>query len=588
MKQILVSAFLFLLFTNVNAQVKIGGTPVAPVPSAVLELDGGNNRGLLLPRMRKMDIDAIVNPAEGLTIYATDQQAVYLRRSGNWVKMNGDADAFSLPYTKSFSLPNSHVLWLTNNGSGGTAIQGVSDGNGYGVRGFTSTGMGTSGVSTDINGLGGYFLNSAGGRSLVSMNKTGIGTTSPDALLHVDGTTTTGSTIIIDDDDDPTIQFRKAGINKSFIKQQGNDLVFRPNADNSSGKVVLQSSNDGTWMFLDAAGDVSLGINPAGFNGTPLGSRMNIKDNAGINLTLDAPSDNLVGPSLSFVNKVGNNTTVLSKILANNLGLEITNPGVMTLNNGGNIILKKPGSFEHVMDIRVQSGFPVGDYADILLKGRMGIGSAFTYPFNGQPQATLDISTLVGSDADPHEAIRISGSNPIIRLTNGNSEKAFMQVVDNDFKVGTVATNNPGRYIIRTNGTDRLWVDSVGYVTIGGKIGPTLNGPYKLAVKGKIAATDFNVVATGSWPDYVFSPSYKLRSLEETEAYINEHKHLPNIPAAAVVDKEGFALGDMQKRMMEKVEELTLYLIEANKNIHRQQKEIDQLKNQVIVLQGNK
>jgi hypothetical protein len=86
------------------------------------------------------------------------------------------------------------------------------------------------------------------------------------------------------------------------------------------------------------------------------------------------------------------------------------------------------------------------------------------------------------------------------------------------------------------------------------------------------------VVASGSWPDYVFSPSYKLQSLEETEAFIKEHKHLPNIPAAAVVDKEGFALGDMQKRMMEKIEELTLYLIEANKNIQRQQKEIDLLK----------
>jgi hypothetical protein len=72
-----------------------------------------------------------------------------------------------------------------------------------------------------------------------------------------------------------------------------------------------------------------------------------------------------------------------------------------------------------------------------------------------------------------------------------------------------------------------------------------------------------------------------LRSLEETESYINEHKHLPNIPAAAVVEKEGFALGDMQKRMMEKIEELTLYLIDAKK-------EINTLKQQVQVLQANK
>jgi trimeric autotransporter adhesin len=97
------SPFLFMLvfsfWGSLQAQVKIGGAAEIPHSSAVLELDGGNNRGLLLPRMRKMDIDAIQNPAEGLTIYATDQQAVYLRRSGNWVKMSGVADAFSLPYS---------------------------------------------------------------------------------------------------------------------------------------------------------------------------------------------------------------------------------------------------------------------------------------------------------------------------------------------------------------------------------------------------------------------------------------------------------------------------------------------------------
>jgi hypothetical protein len=164
--------------------------------------------------------------------------------------------------------------------------------------------------------------------------------------------------------------------------------------------------------------------------------------------------------------------------------------------------------------------------------------------------------------------------------------------LDNDLKIGTVANNDPGRFIVRTNGFDRLWVDSVGYVTIGGKIGPTINGLYKLAVKGKIAATDFIVVATGSWPDYVFDPSYKLRSLEETEAYIKENKHLPNIPAAAVVEKEGFALGDMQKRMLEKIEELTLHLIEANKALKEfrssSAREMEQLKQQVQALQAKK
>jgi hypothetical protein len=82
--------FLVILFTGLTnvmfAQVKIGGVAGAPPSSAVLELDGGTTRGLLLPRMRKMDIDAIENPAEGLTIYAIDEEAVYLRKNLIWEK----------------------------------------------------------------------------------------------------------------------------------------------------------------------------------------------------------------------------------------------------------------------------------------------------------------------------------------------------------------------------------------------------------------------------------------------------------------------------------------------------------------------
>ena len=581
MKQIVVSAFLILLFANVNAQVKIGGTPVAPVSSAVLELDGGNNRGLLLPRMRKMDIDAIQNPAEGLTIYATDEQAVYLRKSLVWEKQG----PFNLPYYGNFDFSGG-VLHIENSNNFGQAIRGTAK-DGIGVVGWTTNGNGVYGASDNMLGTGGTFINDWGGTALRTRGKTGIGTTTPANLLHIVGLNQPGNTIIIDDDDDPIIQFRKVGINKSYIKQEGNNLVFRPNADNSSGKVVLQSYNDGGWMFLDAAGDVSLGIDPTGFNGTPLGSKMNIRDNGGINLSLDAPVDNINGPTLKFLNKVGNVTTEYGSVKTNGLGLQLNSSNSTTFNGRDKWVWKTTNdNFLPAMQLRMGPGLSeIG--ADLLVSNGIGIG-VYHGNYGNIPNAALDINLGFSWDKSYSEVMHLSGEDLIVRLKQSGVDKGFLQLVDDDMKTGTFASNNKGRFIIRTNNADRLWVDSVGYVTIGGKIGPTLNGPYRLAVRGKIAATDFNVVATGSWPDYVFSPSYKLRSLEETEAYINEHKHLPNIPAAAIVDKEGFALGDMQKRMMEKVEELTLYLIEANKNIQRQQKEIDQLKNQLIVLQGNK
>jgi hypothetical protein len=375
-------ASLIILFSvlgnALHAQVKIGGAGETPHPSAVLELEGGSTRGLLLPRMRKMDMLAIANPAEGLTIYATDEQAVYLRRNLIWEKQG----QLTLPYFADLEEGIGPAFEIMSRGGVfHDAIVGNAP-SGVGISGITNYSVGVQGISNGT-GLGGYFFNSAGGRSLVSMNKTGIGTFSPDALLHINGATTAGSTIIIDDNDDPIIQFHKAGINKGFIQQQ-----------------------------------------------------------------------------------------------------------------------------------------------------------------------------------------------------------------ENDFKIGTVLTNDRGRFIVRTNGLDRLFVDSVGYVTIGGRIGPTLNGPYRLAVRGKIAATDFNVVASGSWPDYVFDPSYKLRSLEETEAFIKANQHLPNIPAAAAIEKNGLELGDMQKRMMEKIEELTLHLIEANKALKEfrssSTQEIELLKQQVQMLQAKK
>lgn len=94
-------------------------------------------------------------------------------------------------------------------------------------------------------------------------------------------------------------------------------------------------------------------------------------------------------------------------------------------------------------------------------------------------------------------------------------------------------------------------------------------GTYKLAVNGSVRSKEV-VVETG-WADYVFDKEYKLPSLSDVEKFIQQNKHLPNIPSAKEVEEKGLHLGDMQKKMMEKIEELTLYVIQ-------QQKEIEALK----------
>ncbi|MCC6762131.1 MAG: hypothetical protein IT252_12990 [Chitinophagaceae bacterium] len=88
---------------------------------------------------------------------------------------------------------------------------------------------------------------------------------------------------------------------------------------------------------------------------------------------------------------------------------------------------------------------------------------------------------------------------------------------------------------------------------------------YQLSVDGKIMAEEVTVQNSTTWPDYVFDEAYKLMPLAEVEQNILKNKHLPNIPSAAEVKQNGIVLGEMNRKLMEKVEELTLYIIELNK-----------------------
>ncbi len=80
-----------------------------------------------------------------------------------------------------------------------------------------------------------------------------------------------------------------------------------------------------------------------------------------------------------------------------------------------------------------------------------------------------------------------------------------------------------------------------------------------------------------SWPDFVFHKEYELMPLNEVETFIAKNGHLPNIPKAEIIETDGLNLGEMNKLLMQKVEELTLYLIEQQKVIDAQQKRIEAL-----------
>jgi len=89
-------------------------------------------------------------------------------------------------------------------------------------------------------------------------------------------------------------------------------------------------------------------------------------------------------------------------------------------------------------------------------------------------------------------------------------------------------------------------------------------------------------VETTGWPDFVFKKGYALKPLSEVKGYIDQNQHLPDMPAAAIVEKDGINLGEMNKTLLKKVEELTLYLIQkddeikSQQDVNKQQKQINQ------------
>ncbi|MFI5218802.1 MAG: hypothetical protein ACHQNT_04875 [Bacteroidia bacterium] len=156
-------------------------------------------------------------------------------------------------------------------------------------------------------------------------------------------------------------------------------------------------------------------------------------------------------------------------------------------------------------------------------------------------------------------------------------EAGIWRTSSQDFEIGRVNVSAlPGT---PSSFTTDLYIDGNGKVGIGTT--PPASGNYFLFVTGGIATRDVKVQATG-WPDYIFDTSYQPISIYELEQFIKQNKHLPGIPSAKEVEEnDGYELGSMVQKLLEKTEEQSLYIIE-------QQKQIDELKLQVKKLERRK
>jgi len=195
----------------------------------------------------------------------------------------------------------------------------------------------------------------------------------------------------------------------------------------------------------------------------------------------------------------------------------------------------------------------------------------------------------VGGLPDPNIAFRVNGRSQVI--TNVNSDAFY--VGNSGSNIGGGASlvflrytqyqpDNPG--VLDVAG----WPTSSAYELMfslrsNGKLFLGTSGnsscsdcnDYRLFVKNGIRTEKIKVdiASANAWADYVFRKDYKLKSLEDVEKHIEEKGHLPNIPSAKDVVENGINLGEMNAKLLEKIEELTLYVIQLNKDIKKLEEE---------------
>ncbi len=175
---------------------------------------------------------------------------------------------------------------------------------------------------------------------------------------------------------------------------------------------------------------------------------------------------------------------------------------------------------------------------------------------------------------------------PLHTVSPGNTTRASAYLWGENYGVAVGTLNatatNYSFAVLNNNNPDGSGATGGGkpllYVRGDGNVGIGTSAPQaKLAVKGDIFAQKVKVTQSG-WADFVFHPEYQLPSLQEVERFIKDNKHLPEIPSEKEVEKDGLDVGEMNKKLLQKVEELTLYIIELKKESVEQRRELERLK----------
>jgi hypothetical protein len=327
----------------------------------------------------------------------------------------------------------------------------------------------------------------------------------------------------------------------SFFDQ---DLYFRKTNGSPTtawSKVLTSNSgwstsgNTGTFDFNNYIGtndNQGLTIKTNGIE------RMKIAANGNIGMAQSNPQANLhlVSPVIDLTT----NMIIENLATANGAVAQVTK--VKNINTKGLQIINNSSTSTEVFKV----------YGD----GRTMIGST-----NNTPAALLHVftpnSSTSGFFLEHNAATYGPATAALIRVNSTDASISTFRIERND---GSATYHG---FSIKANGQTRI-----------GLTAPTNYPNAALSVDGTIVAKEV-IVTDQNWADFVFSSDYKLAELKDVEAYYKLNKHLPEIPNAKDVEENGFSVGEINKFLLQKIEELTIYVVE-------QQKQIDALKEKII------
>jgi hypothetical protein len=185
---------------------------------------------------------------------------------------------------------------------------------------------------------------------------------------------------------------------------------------------------------------------------------------------------------------------------------------------------------------------------------------------SGSPDANID-----------NPDVSVMGANGLLSNDGGLYYWRAFWGQSIDLRAGNIADAQRNIFRIRRYDGNSSWTELM-RVSENGNVGiGAVSDNYKLTVNGAIGAQKVKVTQN-VWADFVFHPDYQLPSLKALDQYIANNKHLPDMPTEADVKSNGVDVGDTQAKLLQKIEELTLYVIQLNKKIEEQQEQINEMK----------